>query len=328
MTFNVREVVETLKLEIVRERGSEILCHCPLHVRILGKEDHNPSFWINVETGANLCFSCGWKGSVFSLVGNVLELFDENGNVDYDAVKQWLANISEVTVEELSKRLNKVPDYVSLPPPIPMSEARLALFTEPPQWALDARGLTAEACRKYGVMWKKKSHQWILPLRDPYEFELMGWQEKFQKSDSSIEVTNHFMNRPVGLKKSKTLFGVQNMVKERAIVVESPLDAVRLESLGISGTVAVLGTVISIEQIKLLRQCDVVVSAFDNPAIDPAGRKASKEFLDLARKYGIELKFFNYNGEKGKDPGELSVEAITLGLKTAKDMIYGDRAYL
>jgi hypothetical protein len=297
-------------------------------VQLVGKEDNNPSFWINQETGANLCFSCGWKGSVFSLIGNVKEMFDENDIVDYEQVKQWLANVSEVTVEELSLRLKKVPEYVALPEPVPMSEARLALFTEPPQWALDARGLTAEACRKYGVLWKEKTHQWILPLRDPYEFELMGWQEKFQKSDSPIEVTNHFMNRPVGLKKSKTLFGVQNMVKERAIVVESPLDAVRLESLGISGTVAVLGTVISIEQLKLLRQCDVVVSAFDNPSIDAAGRKASKEFLDMARKYGIELKFFNYNGEKGKDPGELSVEAITLGLKTAKDMIYGERAYL
>lgn len=328
MTLNVREVLETLQIEVIRERGSEILCRCPLHVKNIGKEDHNPSFWINEETGANLCFSCGWKGSVFSLIGNVLEFFEEDDIVDYEQVKQWLANISEITVEELSNRLKKVPEYVALPPPIPMSEARLVLFTEPPQWALDARGLTAEACKKHQVLWKDQTHQWILPLREPHTGELMGWQEKFQKSESSIEVANKFLNRPPGLKKSKTLFGVQHMKTERTIVVESPLDVVRMDSIGIEGAVAVLGASVSIDQVKILRQADVVIAAFDNPSIDAAGKKASAEFLLLAKKYGIELKFFNYNGNQGKDPGELSEADIRFGLMMAKDMIYGERAYV
>lgn len=318
MTINVREVLETLRVEVVRERGSEILCYCPMHVRMVGKEDHNPSFWINQETGANLCFSCGWRGSVFSLVGNMQEFFDENDNVDYEQVKQWLANLSEITVEELGNRLKKMPEYVALPQPVPMSEARLAIFTEPPQWALDKRMISAEAAAKHEVLWNKD--RWIIVIRDPYTNELMGWQEK-------SEVSRDFKNRPTGIKKSSTLFGFQHMLQERVIVVESPLDVVRLETVGVKGAVATFGAIVSDAQRKLLGKSEVVIAAFDNPAVDAAGKKACDDMLDMARQYGMELKFFNYNGVSAKDPGEMSEANIIFGLQNAKDMIYGQRAY-
>lgn len=319
MTIDVREVLETLRVEVVRERGPEILCYCPMHVKTVGKEDRNPSFWINSETGANLCFSCGWKGSVFSLVGNVQEFFDENDNVDYEQVKQWLATLSEITVEELGNRLKKMPEYVALPQPVPMSEARLALFTEPPQWVLDKRHLSAEAAAKHEVLWNKD--RWIIVIRDPYTNELMGWQEK-------SETSKDFKNRPTGIKKSSTLFGVQHILKERVIVVESPLDVVRLDTVGIEGAVATFGAIVSDAQRKLLGKSDVVIAAFDNPSIDAAGKKACQDMLEMARKYGMELKFFNYNGSSAKDPGEMSEAEIMFGLQNAKDMIYGERAYI
>ena len=322
MTLDIPALLAKLYVDTVRERGDEILCHCPLHVQNTGKEDSNPSFWINKDTGANLCFSCGWKGSIFSLVGNIREFFDEDGTVDYDQVKTWLANTNEISVEELSKRLKESKDYVSLPPPLPMSEARLALFIEPPQWALDARGVTAEACRKHQVLWKDKESRWILPLRDPYTLELLGWQEKSQGGQTRV-----FMNRPAGLKKSTTFFGVQHMIKERVIVVESPLDVVKLDSLNIPGSVAALGAMISASQIKLLRRSEVVVAAFDNPFLDPSGKKASEQILEIARKFGFELKFFNYRNPDTKDIGDMSEADIKFGLENAKDMIFGEKAF-
>lgn len=335
MTLDIPALLAKLYVDVVRERGDEILCHCPLHVQNTGKEDSNPSFWINKDTGANLCFSCGWKGSIFSLVGNIREFFDESHNIDYDQVKTWLANTHEISVEQLSSRLKSSKDYVSLPPPIPMSEARLALFIEPPQWALDAREVTAEACRKHQVLWKEKDSQWILPLRDPYTYELLGWQEKSQKPvlercDEALEFgfSKKFMNRPPGLKKSTTFFGVQHMVKEQVIVVESPLDVVKLDSLNIPGAVAVLGAMVSAPQIKLLRRSEVIISAFDNPAFDPSGKKASEQMLEIARKHGFELKFFNYRDSTAKDIGDMQMQDIQFGIANAKDMIFGEKAYL
>ncbi len=322
MSLDIPALLAKLYIEVVRERGDEILCHCPLHVQNIGKEDHNPSFWINKLTGANICFSCGWKGSVFSLVGNIREFFDDNNNLDYEQIKAWLAQTNEISVEELSNRLKTSKDYVALPPPIPMSEARLALFTEPPQWALDAREVTAEACRKHQVLWKEKDSQWILPLRDPYTLELLGWQEKSQQP------AKKFMNRPLGIKKSTTFFGVQHMIKEQVIVVESPLDVVKLDSLNIVGAVAVLGALVSPEQIKLLRRSEVVISAFDNPAVDRSGKEASAQMLEIARKYGFELKFFNYQDALTKDIGDMSEVDIRFGLSTAKDRLFGEKAFL
>lgn len=319
MSINIKEVLDNLSIEMIRERGDEILCHCPLHVQNLGKEDRNPSFWINQETGANLCFSCGWKGSVFTLVGHVQGFFEEDGVVDYEQVKQWLANMQEVSVEELGNRLKNMPAYVSLPKPIPMSEARLALFTEPPVWALEKRKLTAEACKKYEVLWDKD--KWIIVIRDPYTDELMGWQEK-------AEGKRDFKNRPTGIKKSHTLFGYKHMSSEQIVVVESPLDVVRLESIGVHGAVATFGALVSDTQRKLLGRSVRIVAAFDNPRIDDAGRKACENFLTSAKKYGMEVNFFNYNGIDAKDPGDMSVQEITFGIANARDMIFGERAYL
>ena len=47
----------------------------------------------------------------------------------------------------------------------------------------------------------------------------------------------------------------------------------------------------------------------------------------FARKYGIELSFFNYTGIDVKDPGDMTVAEITRGIETARDMIYGKEAY-
>jgi DNA primase len=320
MTFNIPEVLAGLNIHTIRERGDEILCHCPMHKARTGKDDQNPSWWINNQTGAHICFSCGFKGNVFSLVGEVKELYVGDA-VDYDAVKTWLANIEEVSIEELSERLKNLPNYVSaVDQTIPMSEARLALFTPPPAWALEKRRITEEAAAKYELLWGP-DNTWILPIRDPNDFTLWGWQEK-------QEGTRKFNNYPVGVKKSKTLFAAHEQTPEMTLLVESPLDAARIASTGIQGAVASFGAIVSDAQVKLLRYSDIVVAAFDNPTIDEAGRKACEAMIVSARKYGMTLKFFNYNGSFAKDVGDMTDEEVKYGIETAKDMIYGAGAYI
>jgi DNA primase len=319
MSFNIPEVLANLSIEIIRERGSEILALCPQHKARTGKEDHNPSWWINSDTGAHICFSCGYKGNVFSLVGDLKELY-LNDVIDYEAVKIWLANIEEISVEELSERLKKVPTHISAPETIPMSEARLALFTDPPEWALQKRRLTEESARRYEILWGP-DNTWILPIRNPNDYTLIGWQEKG-------EGTRSFKNRPVGVKKSSTLFGAHEQNPDMVIVVESPLDAARISSAGVVGAVSTFGAIVSEAQVKLLRYSDIVIAAFDNPNIDEAGRKASEAMILSAKKYGITLRFFNYASTGIKDVGDMTDEQVKHGIETAKDSIYGKAAYL
>jgi hypothetical protein len=84
---------------------------------------------------------------------------------------------------------------------------------------------------------------------------------------------------------------------------------------------------VSAPQIKLLRRSEIVISAFDNPSFDPSGKKASEQMLEIARKYGFELKFFNYRDPHAKDIGDMSEEDIRFGIEKAKDMIFGEKAF-
>jgi hypothetical protein len=170
-------------------------------------------------------------------------------------------------------------------------------------------------------MWDAATKTWILPLRDPDTNALLGWQEK-----GTIDRT--FKNRPVGLQKSRTLFGIENQNKDVVFVVESPLDCVRMASAGVAGAVAICGATVSEEQIKLIRASDKVIVALDNPNLDKAGRKGCEEFRKYARQYGINLFFFNYGHSGKKDPGEMTDEEILWGIATAKPSILGEQAYV
>jgi DNA primase len=282
-----------------------------MHKQRTGKDDHRPSWWINTETGAHICFSCGYKGNIYTLISDVK-------GIDYHDARDYIDDTAEVPIDSLMKRIKELPQYVVAEETIPMSEARLAVYGEPPDIELKKRFLTREAVNKYEVLWDETNEAWILPIRDPETFSLLGWQEKGARG-------RFFKNQPAGVKKSKTVFGVQHLNEEQLIVVESPLDVVRLESVGIYGSVSIYGAMMSEEQAKIIRRAKRVIAAFDN---DPAGKKACEQIRDYARKYGFDLLFFNYKGIDVKDVGDMTPSEISLGLETAKHMLHGKAAYL
>ena len=257
VVVDVEKVLVSLDLTLTAQRGSEIQGLCPMHKERTGKEDHNPSWWINSASGAHFCFSCGYKGNVFTLISDLKGL-------DYFDAKEYAEQGSELDVDVLLRRIRELPQYISIDEEIGMSEARLAVYTDVPDNELKKRFLTRQAVDLYGVLWDKENESWIVPIRDPDNFSLWGWQEKGAKG-------RFFRNQPMGVKKSKTVFGVQHQSKSKTVVVESPLDVVRLSSAGIDGAISTFGAILSEEQAKIMRRSEVVVAAFDN---DEAGKKA------------------------------------------------------
>jgi DNA primase len=309
--IDVEKILLFLEIPLHAQRGSEVNGLCPMHKARTGKEDHRPSWWINSETGAHICFSCGYKGNIYTLISDIK-------GIDYHDAREYIDDTAELPIDSLMKRIKELPQYVVAEETIPMSEARLAVYGEPPNIELKKRFLTREAVNTYGVLWDKPNEAWILPIRDPDTFSLLGWQEKGARG-------RFFKNQPAGVKKSKTVFGVQHLNEEYLIVVESPLDVVRLASVGVSGAVSIYGAMMSDEQAKIIRRAKRVVAAFDN---DPAGKKACEQIRDYARKYGFDLLFFNYNGIDVKDVGDMTEVEIVRGLETAKHMLHGKAAYL
>lgn len=311
MLNEMERVLERLNIEPVQTRGDEILALCPGHKEITGKEDHNPSWWINAETGAHICFSCGFKGNIWSLIATVQGLRDANGFLDYADAKDWLyLSFDNISFGPAEDDQDDEPIFKEVQG---MGESRLALFTYPPASALKARGLTLESASKYQLLWDPNFGNWITVIREPRTNKLLGWQEKGFRH-------RYFKNYPPGVQKSTTLFGFNRYDGGRMIVVESPLDVVRLDSLGISGGVSTYGALISNTQLNLIREADEVVFALDN---DEAGLAASKSMLEKSIQLGFEAWFFNYAHTEMKDVGAMSKSEVLTGLKNAKHNVHG-----
>lgn len=313
MSVDIDKLVASLDLTLFAQRGDEVHGLCPMHEKRTGKADQNPSWWINTSSGYHMCFSCGYKGNLYTLVR------DLNPDFDHWDIVDFLKTEPVADAGDLLKRLQELPEYVrSVEDEIPMAESRLAVFDgEIPEYALKKRNISQESAEMYNVLWNPKEEHWILPLRDPHSGQLMGWQEKGFNG-------RYFRNQPAGVKKSHTLFGVDIMQDDFAIVVESPLDCLRLYHAGYTGGVSTLGASVSEHQAKLLRYSSKIIAAFDN---DQAGEKANDELLKYAKQYGLDVSYFNYGDSTKKDPGDMTDDEIRWGIENARNMILGRKAY-
>lgn len=290
---DVRQALGALGIDVVREvsrsGSTEYLARCPAHLTRTGRADRKPSFWINSASGAFICFSCGHTGPFIQLVGDELDLAREEA-------LRWIAR------RGLYRTVRDEP--APAPEPVrEVTEAHLALYDPPPDDALAGRRLTREAAETYGILWDPRTSRWILPIRTPAGL-LLGWQEKGK---------GYFCNQPEGVKKSLTLFGP--LWTGTIILVESPLDAARIHSLGIPGAVAAFGAYVSEVQMRLIKAtCMRLILALDN---DTAGIEARDKLYRMWRPRGLPISFYDYSGATGKDPGDCSDEQVIQGIQRA-----------
>jgi 5S rRNA maturation endonuclease (ribonuclease M5) len=282
---NVYACMEELGIQIVSVNDDEIMGKCPAHLERTGKEDRHPSWSVNAETGAHNCFSCGFQGNFVSLAAYCL-------GPDEDAVgwvrkrggieraKHILDKHRGVTINDLTHHEDTT---------LNVNEASLALFVDPPEEALAKRNLTLDSATYYGVLWDPTSKSWITPVREPYSDRLLGWQQKNER---------FFRNRPKDIEKSKALFGLNEWVAEaRAeehtmVLVESPLDVLRLHSAGVLGGVSSYGSEVSDEQMRLIvSETDRLLVAMDN---DTSGDKSNKR-LKQGFAHRVRMTFLSYD---------------------------------
>lgn len=303
----MKGVLERLGIEIVSTNGDEITAHCPAHLERTGKEDANPSWFINANSGKHICFSCHFKGGLNTLIKYC-------AGEEYEDVGQWLNLGGSNLVRRLEKALRPTPTVEKVRSEV--TESMLSAFTAPPSEELLKRGLTLTASDYYGLLWNPVHESWIIPLRDPVNRKLIGWQEKWAHE-------RRFINFPKGLSKASSLFGYERYEAQDMVVVESPLDVVRLASVGIFGGVAVCGSVISRDQINLIRSADRVIVAMDN---DKAGKEAATHLLGMSKDMGFDCWFFNYSETDQKDIGGMSKSEIVFGINNARHSLRGKRA--
>lgn len=289
-TTSLVDVLVSIGVEVINVGEREISGRCPVHIARTGKADGSPSWSMNAATGAWICFSCGARGSLMGLVQDLTG----SDQPAYD----YYATIATMGLERLTAPQVTYKQEADI--------VQYSKFSDIPQEELDKRSLTAEACRLHSVRWDTKNECWVLPLftRDR---NLLGWQSK---------KSGWVRNFPIGVKKSETLFGIERFKGTTAILLESPLDVVRLTSMGadVQG-LASFGAAISDQQTMMLAQyADRVIIAMDN---DEAGIASSKKLFDKLPRFRKGTLWLNYDGTSVKDIGDMTNEQITHAISTA-----------
>jgi len=284
--IDLRDTLDAAGVQGLRETKTEIVGRCPGHVLRTGKEDHRPSWSVNKTTYLHFCFSCGYKGTLTQL------LVDLTGAAPVDLVDELRKQsfLSRIAIREQ-------PD--ELLDPVISEWAITNLLADVPRRLLELRYLVRSAVDRYQVRWNPDTRQWVLPIRDQ-RGELLGAQYRQQGSVLTL---------PAGMQKSETVFGYDVVESyDWAVVVESPLDAVRLFGLGIPAF-ATLGAWVSRAQVTLMARCfSYVVLALDN---DKAGKEASAIVKPMLKKAGCAAIPWRYeglvdrDGDPAKDVGDV-----------------------
>lgn len=305
-TSDLAEFLDSLGVEDIVDHGEEVGARCFMHAERTGYPEDNPRHWfINRRTHRHHCFSCGYKGSIQTLV------------LDICGSDAWKAAglLQNYLMDHLVDGLVEAPEPEQEFSPIP--QVRLLQYPWPPDRALEKRGISLASCKLFGVRWDESERCWVLPVREPSDpFELWGWQEKH---------ADHVKNRPYRIPKKKTLFGIEVLpVGEPVVLVESPLDVLVCWDAGYNA-VSSFGAEVSDEQMRLLcRYTPTLILALDN---DDAGTQSTQR---LAGSWGTRftdaLLLFNYSHvpDDCKDVGEMENIDIEYGVERALHIFESD----
>lgn len=290
-------VLEHLGVHVTHSTHREITAFCPVHTKYLGRPNvKTPAFSMNANTGAWLCFSCGAKGSLLHLVHELNGSAQDEMDVTTMVTKAKLDRINRGHADEKVDA-----DEFEI------DEIMYEQFEEVPRKMADARRLDRDLLWEYGVRYNPENKAWVLPIRTSGGL-LLGWQEK---------KPGWVRNRPDGVPKSMTLFGLDMFEAETAVLVESPLDVVRMASAGVDGGLACYGVYVSKEQLQLVaKYATNLVIAFDNDSAGiTMGRKLRKEGFPQPTGW---VRWFAYpNDSDYKDPGDMPSARIREGVRAA-----------
>jgi DNA primase len=253
--------LESIGMKVNRVTGTEINAWCPAHIERTGQHDRKPSFYFNQIRQVGHCFSCDWRVPSLEVLVEYLTGAPPEQDVVIEAREASLYN----AVRQLGKaKKNLIDDRRVL-------EWQFQQLAPVPDKLLEFRRLSRAMADFFQVRFDTINRCWVLPIHSP-RGELLGWQ---QRQKGAV------YNYPKGIQKATTLFGLHRFDENRLVLVESPLDAVRLYQIGVAA-VASFGAEVSNKQVELLaRNCSEVIVALDN---DAAGQKAAERVLSQLRK--------------------------------------------
>lgn len=338
MTFIAQDEINTIRsqasiVEVIAsyipltQRGKNYFGVCPFH------EDHSPSMSVSDEKQIYKCFSCGATGNVFTFVENYLNVgFSEAVEIvaskigislnitipqkkeikykeEYELI-QFVARLYENNLQTengvgaltyLKKRgllENTIQDFS-----IGLSFDKNLLCD-----ILIKKGYQENLLESLGLISKNKTdifdvfqNRIMFPIHN-----LEGQVVAFTARCYLNEETPKYLNTKETylFKKGCILFNYHRAkeairLQKEVILVEGNMDAIRLYSVGIKNTIALMGTSLTKEQIEALKKlrCKIILM-LDN---DDAGENATYSIGNILEESNLSFGIVRLSGEKDPD---------------------------
>ncbi len=305
-------------------KGKNYFGVCPFH------EDTHPSMSVSRDKQIYRCFSCGESGNVFNFVmkydhknfSEVIKELGERAGVDTKTVR----------IHQKDEKYNNLYEAYQLSQKYYQNNLYSKLGREARKY-LETRKLEEETLKEFGVglslesdndltmLLKNKKYdvatlnqiglsndmhdvyknRIMFPLYDPYG-RIVGFSGRVYKDSNGGKYVN--TKETVIFKKGNCLYHYHEAKDyckslKSVILVEGFMDVIRLSTIGIKNTVALMGTALTKEQTTLLtRLSNHIIICLDG---DGPGKNAAKKIGENLFNMGIEVKIITIPNEEDPD---------------------------
>lgn len=322
----------------LEKKGRSYWGRCPFHL------EKTPSFSVNEVDQYFHCFGCKAGGNIFKFVMDMesVSFFDavkmiaewsgvalpvlEDNKEDYEKQKQEKALLT-ACMKECAKRyhenLTKSPEALEYLKKRQIDNSMItrfgigysASYTDIIEY-LESKGYSKDVQYRCGII-KEKDGRFYDAIGERIAFpiinifgDVVAFSGRTMKAKVDFAKYINTGDTPI-FSKSKNLFGI-NLVKKakqqgelsEIIIVEGQIDVIALHKAGFSGTVASLGTALTVDQARLIKRlAEKVIICYDG---DYAGVKATLRGLDILKHENLNVRVASL--PEGKDPDELIKE--------------------
>ena len=348
--LNIVDVIQNyIKLQ---KAGANLKANCPFH------NEKTPSFFVSPARQSWHCFGCSRGGDMFSFVMEIegidflesLKILADKAGVEIEKIDKKQQNerlkllqLIDESVRFYESELRKAADVVAYLKKRGMKGETAKSFNvgfAPAGWRnlydyLKNKGYSDYETEKAGMAVKSAKAQagYYDRFRSRIMFPILnssGQTVGFSGRIFGEEGTDSggkYINSPQTIlyDKSKILYGfdkAKNEIrkKDACVIVEGQMDAVMSHQAGVVNAVAVSGTALTVEHLRLIKRLtEKIIMAFDK---DEAGARASSKGIDMALAEGFEVKIAV--SPSGKDPADAvldSPESWVKAVGEAKNVI-------
>ena len=328
--LDITDVVQSyVKLQ---KAGANFKANCPFH------NEKTPSFFISPARQSWHCFGCSRGGDMFSFVMEIegvdflesLKILADKAGVEIEKIDKnrqnerlRLLQLMDEAVKFYEMELRKNTDVVAYLKKRGMKGETAKSFNvgfAPAGWRnlydyLKNKGYSDSETEKAGMAVKSTKAQtgYYDRFRSRIMFPILngsGQTVGFSGRIFGEEGTDSggkYINSPQTIlyDKSKVLYGfdkAKNEIrkKDACVIMEGQMDAVMSHQAGVVNAVAVSGTALTVEHLRLIKRLtEKIIMAFDK---DEAGARASSKGIDMALAEGFEVKIAV--SPSGKDPAD------------------------